>query len=210
MHWPFKKERKIYKSQFNEQVHVAKSFGKKALYAKGIAQSGGEYGHMWQQSFKKLPSDFNPKSCLSLGVGAGTVVNVIRKKYPKTRIVGIEIDPVVLQVARREFGLVEDSKTRIIVDDAVQWLKKNQKIKYDLIVVDLYIGSLNPPKSRMRKFLEQTKKILREDGMIFYNCHYQRDNPKDHELFLDRSKSVFKHVEEVFTYPKNRILLLKD
>lgn len=206
----FKKSKpQVFKSKFNDTIHVAKSFGKKALFAKGVAQSGGEYNVMWQEAFKNLSKDFRPKTCLCLGVAAGTVIEVIHNQYPQTKITGVEIDPIIIEVAKEEFGLTEDKKTKIIIADAITWVERNKDKKFDLIIIDLYIGAFNPKGSRREIYLKRIQRMLKKDGIAFYNAHFEKEKPEEFDRFLKSCKKIFAVVTIVFTYPKNRILLIK-
>ena len=74
---------------------------------------------------------------LALGVGGGAVLRQIQHFLEPERLVGIEIDPVHLKVARRFFGL-SDLRIELVCADAVEWLRAYRGPPFDLIVEDLY------------------------------------------------------------------------
>ena len=149
------------------------------------------------------------RNILILGVGGGSVIHAIRQFDKAANITGIELDPVMKQIAIEQFGIVEDKKQKIIIADAISWVKKQSRISrlvYRLIVVDLYIGPLNPKKARMKAFLEQIKTLLKPEGIILYNAHFQKKNPGEYESFQKLTNKLFKKTEAVFSYPLNRVL----
>ena len=149
---------------------------------------------------------------LLLGVGGGSVIHAIRRYDKQAMITGIELDPVMKEVAQKQFGIKEDKKQKIIIADAIAWTKKQSRISrlvYGTIIVDLYIGPLNPDKSRTKVFFMQLKKLVKPHGIILYNAHYQKKNIGEYEAFRKIIDKTFENVEEVFTYPLNKVLLLK-
>ncbi|MBP9719092.1 MAG: hypothetical protein KBD46_01375 [Candidatus Levybacteria bacterium] len=165
-----------------------------------------------QKEILKRVQDDMGKHILILGVGGGSVINAIRKYDTTTKITGIELDPMMKQVALEQFEIKENAKQKIVIADAIAWLQKQSRISrlvYDTIIVDLYIGPLNPPKSREKTFLLQLKKLLKQNGTILYNAHYQKKNSGEYEAFREIIDKTFKNVDEVFSYPLNRVLLLQ-
>jgi spermidine synthase len=150
----------------------------------------------------------NPKNILILGVAAGSVIHAIRAHSKSAKIIGIEIDPMMKQIATQHFAIHESKNQKIVIADAIPYLFK-QTQTYDLIIVDLYIGPLNPQKSRTKKFIEQLKVVLKKNGVVFYNAHYQKKNTYEHENFLKKVTRVFPTTTEVFAYRLNRVLRLQ-
>lgn len=210
---PFR--RITYQSNINGVITIGKRHSEKALYAGGVTQSGGEIAPMWDTVIGNVYRDSHAKpqnDILILGVGGGSVIHAIRKHDKKAFITGIELDPVMKQVAFEEFGIKENAKQKIIIADAKQWIQKQSRtsrLVYGTIIVDLYIGSLNPPKARTKAFLEQLKTLAKPHGIIIYNAHYQKKNKGEYEEFRKTTDAIFENVEEVFVYPLNRVLVLK-
>lgn len=81
-----------------------------------------------------------PGSMLLIGLGGGSVV----KEFARHgwRVDAVEIDPVVTEIAYRDFGL-EDSEARIFHTDGRRYLRATDK-RYDLIIVDAFGSSSIP------------------------------------------------------------------
>jgi len=127
---------------------------------------------------------------LILGLGGGTVVQLIaghsarphfcsRKKvkaqYPEAKIIGVEIDPEIVKIGKKFFGLDEFQNLKIITADAINWVEtcfndlNHCNEKFDLILVDLYIGDKFPPKAASDEFLKGIKKLLSKKGIAIFN-----------------------------------------
>ena len=146
-------------------------------------------------------------SALLLGVAGGMILRLFHEYFPKARLFGVEIDPVMITIAKEYFDLKNDLSVHLYEEDAIKWVKKEKK-KYDLIVIDLYIKQLNAPGTRDIVFLKGLKKITSEKGVILYNSHFQKDKPKEYEEIVKNCKNIFSEVEEVYSYPLNRVLRL--
>lgn len=200
-----------YHSKINGEIKIIESFGRYAIYVGGAPQSGAEITPMWDKVIKRVhSSEFIVQSCLVLGIGGGDVIKIIRKHYKDAEIIGVDNDPVMIEIAKKYFGLGEISKCKIVISDASDYIKKINTIKFDLIVVDLFIGKLNPLSSRGRDFLLGLKRVKATSGIIIYNSHYQEDNSGEFERFKNTYKLVFPQVEEIFAYRNNRVVKLKS
>lgn len=66
----------------------------------------------------------------------------------KVEIDAVEIDPKIVNVAKEWFGLKEDEKTRIYIDDGLKFINeasKNGK-KWDVVIIDV---NSNDPTSEL-------------------------------------------------------------
>ncbi|MCL5125292.1 MAG: hypothetical protein M1511_12495 [Deltaproteobacteria bacterium] len=127
-------------SAFNGEVVVDKSEGEVRFLVGGITQSGRFIDQIWGKGISYLKNNkFKPRSCLILGLGGGTVAQLVSKTWPGIAIVGVEIDPVMTKLGKKYLGLSSISGLRIIIDDAVKFIGRTKE-RYDLILVDAYRG----------------------------------------------------------------------
>ena len=205
----FKKKPKI-DSRIHGPITFTNIEGNKALRAGGVTHSGGEIWPMWNTVIKKIRnSKFEIRNALILGVGGGDVLKLIDEFYPDVTITGVEIDPVMIEVAEKYFDMRIKSNVSIEIGDAIDWLPKHQEEQYDLVVCDLYVGPFNPSESRTESFMKNLANILTSNGIVLYNAHYQETNTLEFEVFMRTLKKIFHSIEVVFSYPLNRVLLLK-
>lgn len=199
----------IFQSKINGEIKIVESFGRKAIYVNGAPQSGAEIRLMWEEISERIKKqELRITNCLVLGIGGGDVIKTIKKRFPQASITGIDSDPVMVDIAIKYFGLDNMSKLEIVITDAFNFIKKEKRSKFDLIIVDLFVGKLNPTKSRCRFFLRGLDRIRKNDGLILYNSHYREDNPDEFEIFKVICHKVFTRVSDIFSYRYNHVLLM--
>lgn len=117
--------------------------------------------------FAHLAWLFTPdiKRVLMVGLGAGTISKRILSDYPQTSVESVELDPVVVDVAKRFFQVTEEPRHRIIVQDGRQYIRRTQG-GYDLIVMDAYNAEGLPFHLATREFLQLAKSKLAPGGII--------------------------------------------
>jgi spermidine synthase len=112
-----------------------------------------------------------PRSqALVLGVGGGSVANqLVQNNY---QVDAVELDARMVWVAKKYFDLSE--KVTVQVDDARHFLRnelqKGQKRKlYNLIVLDAFVGEVNPHHLFTQEFFTQIRSFLSDSGVFFIN-----------------------------------------
>ncbi len=114
---------------------------------------------------------FSPaaQSALVLGLGGGSIPRMLLAAKPGLRIDAVEIDPVVLEVARRFFGMGEFQDLLVHLEDAAAYLARCQT-RYDIIVLDAYMGETMPAQCTSREFFGDVRCRLSERGVLAVNC----------------------------------------
>jgi len=126
-------------------LYQVRSAGRtRRLYTNGVLHSQFNPGQIVTGSvwdLLMLPAFFFPagslRRVLVLGVGGGAVIRQLMRLAAPAEIVGVELNPVHLSVARRFFGLRRRG-VALHLGDAGQWLAAYQGPPFDLIVDDLY------------------------------------------------------------------------
>ncbi len=110
--------------------------------------------------------DTFPKSSkiLMLGLGGGSIAKRLTEKGFSVDV--CELDTRMVTIAKKYFHLSD--KVTITVDDARHYIKTCTK-KYDAIIFDTFRGEDPPNHVFTEESLEETKKILNQDGIIFVN-----------------------------------------
>jgi predicted membrane-bound spermidine synthase len=101
---------------------------------------------------------------LLLGLGGGSIAKCLNEKGFDVDV--CELDTRVAKVARDYFYLSD--KVNITVDDARHYIKTCKK-KYDIIVLDMFKGEDIPNHVFTVESLEETKKLLAGNGIVFVN-----------------------------------------
>jgi len=107
---------------------------------------------------------------LVLGLGGGSVVNQLAKDG--FQVDAIELDERMADVAKKYFDL--DEKVNVTIDDARHFvkslvLKPGSLIKYDIVVLDAFVGESNPHHLFTKEFFIEVQSHLSDSGIFFIN-----------------------------------------
>jgi spermidine synthase len=105
------------------------------------------------------------------GFGGGRMPLVFHNAFPDAVIDSTEIDPVVIDLAQRFFGIVFDARMRVFQRDAMEFLEQPpEDAPYDIILIDCYTGdAAQPNKLATAEFYDLCKKRLSPDGVLVTN-----------------------------------------
>lgn len=141
---------------------------------------------------------------LILGLGGGNVAGYLLDSLPEVEIDFVEVDPVVLEVARDWMGLEERPNVRVHVSDARRFLETTGG-RWDLIVVDTYIGLSVPFHLTTREFLAAAERRLAPDGVFAVNLAADLETPFPRAIHRTVA-SVFPTVYAFTTPTRNHLL----
>jgi spermidine synthase len=109
------------------------------------------------------------KEILILGMAGGTTVEGYRRLFPGAHLTAVEIDPLVVRVARDYFGVIEGPDLDIHIQDARPFLASGTSL-FDVIEVDLFAGGVESPFYVLTlEFFHLARKRLRPNGVILVN-----------------------------------------
>ena len=112
-----------------------------------------------------------PRRILVVGLGGGTLPTFLRKHYPSAAIDVAEIDPDVVDVAKKLFGFREDERMRAHVGDGRRFIENVPQPYYDIIYLDAdhsYSSVLRDATCAIRK--------LNPDGLLIFNDYVSYDH----------------------------------
>lgn len=143
-------------------------------------------------------ADFNGKidQMLIIGLGAGSIVKLFNKSYTIGNIVGLEIDPLIIELGKKYFDL-NDSNLEIVNNDAKLYLENNFR-KFDFLIVDAYKENVFESFFESLQFLEEAQNHLSDTGVLLINrvlCDYQSNVNLENKL-----KLIFKTVFAMKVY----------
>ncbi|NMC36204.1 methyltransferase domain-containing protein [Candidatus Beckwithbacteria bacterium] len=160
---------KEFNSPFSGKIQLIKHLGSYKIVAGDLLQSGSIVKNLWQKPLKKVKSkNEKVKSILLLGLGGGTIIPLLTKKWPQAQITAIEIDQIMIKLARQYFGLNRYSQVKPIEADAFTFVK-NLKEQYDLVIVDLFCGNSISATLYSPKFIRDLKKVIKSTGFLLIN-----------------------------------------
>ncbi len=147
---------------------------------------------------------------LVVGLGGGSVPRQFCDIYgPDMRVDVVEIDPVVLEVAREHFGLRDGDHAAAnapycaYVEDARQFIRhgRGRFPKYDLILLDAYSGGGQIPAHLVTtEFIAQVRERLADDGVLVSNIISPIDGPMS-RFYRSEYLTISEHFENIYIFP---------
>jgi spermidine synthase len=121
-----------------------------------------------------LPARSRPRRVLILGLGGGSAARALRVLDPDAELVGVELDRDVLRLARRHFGL-DELDLEVVVDDVFRFLRRDRR-RFDLVVEDVFVGSLrsvHKPRGLLEEAYPLMARRLRPGGLLVANTIHE-------------------------------------
>ncbi|TYP98086.1 spermine/spermidine synthase [Tenacibaculum adriaticum] len=188
-------------SDYNGILEVTFINGRKILDSKNANYSFGSLQQILEIGISKIDLK-NVDSILLLGLGGGSIVSSLRNKFGfNKKIIAVELDQKVIDIAQKEF-FISSSDTLVIKKyDAFNFVK-NSNNQYDLIIVDLFIDNQVPKQFYTEEFCNNLSNIITTKGSIIFNLGINQINK-------DKRNSVinyFYNKKEYKTFQYEKIL----
>jgi spermidine synthase len=144
--------------------------------------------------YTSLGLAFRPdaKKALIIGLGGGSIPKKYNKEFPAMEIDVAEIDPEVIQVARKYFSLKEGKNLRVHAQDGRLFLTRTAQ-RYDLILLDAYYTDAIPFHLTTREFFQVAERKLAPNGIVVANIIGAVTGPGG-----KITRSVVKTLREIF------------
>lgn len=136
------------------------------MYINDPYRSRFEYTDYFQLGMALRP---DAKRVLFIGLGGGSAPKSFWRDYPGLEIDVAEIDPAVIDVARKFFGLPDDPRLSLHARDGRLFIDSSSE-KYDLIVLDAYYADAVPFHLSTQEFFAKARKRLNRGGLIVINA----------------------------------------
>ena len=108
-----------------------------------------------------------PSEVLDMGLGGGVLPRFHLSRYPRSKVDSIEIDPAVIEIARKYFS-VENPRHQVLEGDGLE-VTERQNQKYDVIWVDELTPKAGPNAVVQTRFLTALETHLTPDGIVVAN-----------------------------------------
>jgi spermidine synthase len=151
-------------------LEVVVNNGKLMLNANQSNYSFGGLHLIFEQLFDQIElSQYDIKKVLLLGLGAGSVVDLLVNKHGlKCNIIGVELDVNVIDFAKKYFDIEKYKSLKIVQAEAFEYVQ-NSNEKFDLIVVDLFVGDTVPEVFASEEFIKHLRRLSNEKCCVAYN-----------------------------------------
>ena len=156
-----------------------------------------EYFHtpwVWNRNIQRV---------LMLGLGGGSIQRAYQHYYTNVTVDTVELDPVVVKVAKEYFKVKESPTLKIYNQDGRTFLNRTSE-NYDLIILDAYTksryGSSIPPHLTTKEFFKLAGSRLSTNGVLAYNVigDIQDSRPEIVGAIYRTLKEVF---PQVYAFP---------
>jgi spermidine synthase len=109
-----------------------------------------------------------PRHVLVIGLGPGALPKRLHRDYPDALIDAVEIDPRVIELAERYFGVVPDERLRVHARDGRLFVRESHE-RYDFVILDAYNGDTIPFHLTTLEFYRDVKARMTSDGVAVFN-----------------------------------------
>ncbi|HJX59078.1 hypothetical protein A2V61_04095 [Candidatus Woesebacteria bacterium RBG_19FT_COMBO_47_8] len=195
------------RSALNGKIEVVKSVGFGTyIKVEGLTQSGGVVYEVWQSTLKKVKGKkLDIQRSLILGLGGGSAAKLVKKYWREAKITGVDIDPVMVRLGEKYLDLKD---VEIRVEDAEKFIGREVAAgtKYDLILIDMYIGDTVPEKFQSDKFIKTIHTMLGQGGVAIFNRLYFGEKRSEAVKFGNKLEKAFLNVE--YVYPEANLMFV--
>uniref|UniRef100_A0A914ZT77 PABS domain-containing protein n=2 Tax=Ascarididae TaxID=6250 RepID=A0A914ZT77_PARUN len=138
---------------------------------------------------------------LIVGLRGGGLSNFLHGERKNLDITVAETDPIVREIAKKWFGLKENKRYRVIINDGVNVIRDRlrEKKSYDVILLDsCYFGYENAICCPTKPYLEEAnlqlmKESLSHKGVLAANVYALRDHDESFETVIKTYRNVFEN-----------------
>jgi spermidine synthase len=165
-------------SVYNGELEITWYNGKKHLNSKNANYSYGSLQRILKFGIDQIDLS-KVSSILVLGMGGGSVIETLRNDFKYSNVItAVEIDPVIIDIAKHEFDITENENLKIHCGDAFAFIKANKRL-YDLIIVDLFIDINVPNQFLSMEFWKAVINSKSSKGAIIFNAAVGKTESKD-------------------------------
>jgi spermidine synthase len=137
---------------------------------------------------------------LIVGLGGGGMVHFLKRIDPKIRIDAVEIDPLVVRLADKYFGIRNEGTVHVETADGLKYIAEARK-KYDAVYMDAFLkpsaatdNTGAPLALRTRDFYRQIQQKLKSGGVVAFNI-----NP--HQQIAEDIRTIAESFPQTYVFP---------
>jgi predicted O-methyltransferase YrrM len=183
------------KSTLSKSIEVTWANGELVLDSENTNYSYGSLQRILRIGLKAIGFQkiAQMEHVLILGVAGGSVIKTLVGEIQfKGKITGVEIDPEIIKISNKYFGLDKIANLEIIIDDAFGFVLKT-KIKYDLIIIDVFQDTTMPNFLFETYFINRICTLLENNGFVLFNTMIldEKHNLRNNKYLTDYNENLF-------------------
>jgi hypothetical protein len=161
-------------------------------FIQNVAGADGRSITLFTHALEKLTGMYAPNArrALVLGLGAGFVPRRLQIAGMEVEVVEINRDA--LTAARQYFGF-EPAGITIHWSDARTFVRQC-KSRFDVVIVDLFLGDTHPDYLLTQEFFADTRSCLRERGVVIMNFAFSLIEQIGNERVVATVAAAFEHL----------------
>jgi spermidine synthase len=187
------------------EVYDTHQFGKLfRLDGRLMTSEGDEFFYHECMTHPALLAHPNPQSVLVIGGGDGGSTEEILKHPSVKRVVMAELDPAVIEVARRHLhgihkGALDDARLTIRIGDGFEFVK-NCEEKFDLVILDLTDPDTPAFHLYSEEFFRLCQRVLNPGGLMTMHLGSPVYQPAAVKKNAAALRQVFKQVQPLSVF----------
>lgn len=158
------------RTRLGQKYEINLENGSKVLNSEHANYSFGSLHRIMLKGITEVLRHSKPARILMLGLGAGSALEILRKKCRwDYRVTAVELDADLISLARKHFDLEAHRNLDIINGDAALQVTGLPEASFDLIIDDVFWDNNIPEFCTGRDYLAQCKKLLVPGGTYMRN-----------------------------------------
>ncbi|MBA2285022.1 MAG: fused MFS/spermidine synthase [Ktedonobacteraceae bacterium] len=133
-----------------------------------------------------------------IGLAAGTIAHQFTKVYGPVPIDGVEIDPAIVSVGQKYFGMTEPN-LHVTIQDGRTFIETTHE-RYDVVAIDAFQQPYIPFQLTTREFFTSIRAHLSSTGVVTLNTAHTTTDYRLVHAFINTMSQVFPSVY-VFNVP---------
>lgn len=137
-----------------------------------------------------------PRRFMMMGLGGGAISNYLFERFPELEIDAVDIDPEVVRLAHKYFGIPDDPRYRTHVGDGRLFVEQSGS-RWDHIMLDAFRGIFVPYHLKTLEFYRACLEHSTPSGVVIANLHNMtRNYPHDRRTLREAFPQRYTFVSE--------------
>lgn len=142
---------------------------------------------------------------LFVGLGGGAMPRYLLERFRESLPEAVELEPRVVEAARRWFGLPPDTVLPVHVGDGRAFIEAAPAGRWDVVVLDAFSGGEVPRALATVEFLQEVRRVLAARGVAVGNLH---TTAPEYDAMVATYRAVFPEVALIEVPRRRQVVIL--